>query len=49
MSYKEIGRRIDAEKAYQEELLRLMSIGIPELKKAYDASHRRVQYLMGKL
>jgi hypothetical protein len=48
MSYKEIGKRIDAEVKFQESLIPRLSKN-PELREAYDKSHRRVVWLRSKV
>ena len=48
MLYKEIGKRIDAEKKFQESLISRLSKN-PELRKAYHESHRRVVWLRSKV
>jgi hypothetical protein len=48
MSYKEIAKRIDAEKVFQLSLISRLSEN-PQLKEAYDKSHRRVVWLSKKV
>ena len=48
MTYKEIGKRIDAEIKFQESLISRLSKN-PELRKAYNESHRRLVWLRSKV